>query len=818
MQVSDLTSNWSVAQRGHLPSYHRPQLPPSAHVPATVPGYVHLDLLEAGIIADPFTSRHEIGCQWIDTSDWTYTCIFDWSPNDLNPTRVLRFEGIDTVCRIFLNDHLIGENDNMFLPLECDVTSLLVSGENTLRVEIDSAVRVGTERREAWFNSHSLPQDYNWFDERAFVRKAGYMSGWDWGPRLAAPGIWKPIQLLEFPDRITDLRVDTDEQPDGSFIVTAHATTHCESTPTYSFTPHESAQVTQLTPNSWRVEGERWWPLGYGNQPLHTVSASLADHTATKRIGLRTITLRRELDEFGRDFTFVVNGKPIYACGANWIPDDSFPSRCTRDSYREQVTRFADLNMNMLRVWGGGFYESDDFYDICDELGVLVWQDFPFGCMYYPDDAPWQEVIRHEATVHVNRLRHHASLALWCGNNENLAMFLGTWGGPGQKVPRYYGEHHYHQVLPEVVAEIDGKTSYIRTSPVMIEDEDKDRPGVTADTYGDSHYWDVWHGRGDWIYYSDSTCRFSSEFGFASSCSLDLWEETLTDDERAIFPSPALLHHDKTGKPWPTFLGYITAHYPEPVSVEDWMYTSQLNQRDALRYGIEYFRRAEFCKGSLIWQANDCWPVQSWAVQDYLRHLKPAGFELKRLYNHVMISLDHVAGASEMKVHLTNDSFDKKAVTLEAEFFNTVTGDAIHSSCQSWNLEPGTRALVTTLDLQHFDHKSTAVRLRIQDDPESDRWAFLAEPKDMKWGTPHITVTQGETLRLTVQGFAPDLVVWDPTDGTTVQSTTTLQPGLQPKTLVNETAEYNLLGPVQTLIVRSLAGRHEITVCASAGS
>lgn len=517
-----------------------------------VPGHVHCDLMRHGLIEDPFVGESETACQWVDERDWCYRTTIQWEPDDARPYRAIRFEGLDTICRVFLNGELVAEHDNMFVPLEIDVSDLLQSGANEIRVDFQSAARVGRERKAKYLAEQGLASDVPNFDERAFVRKAQYMFGWDWGPRLVSCGIWKPVSLIE--RKSTDIS----DQPDAS-------------------------------------------------NPLDS----------------RRVELRQVQDSNGSSFEFYVDGKPFYALGANWIPDHSFPSQVTRERYRERLQQAKDLGMNMLRIWGGGIYEDDAFYDICDELDILVWQDFMFACSYYPDTDEWLEAIKHEAEHQVSRLRHHPCIAIWCGNNECHQVWQDGWGGKEKQPPRFYGENIYHDILKEVVERLDPTRPYWPGSPYG---DGYCNSGID----GDQHFWDVWHGRGDWTFYEESDARFSSEFGFMSSPSKATWNRAGIDTAMSK-EEPVARAHNKTGKPFEIIEGLIELHYPKASTLDEWSYYSQLNQRDAMRAAFEHYRFSGRCRGALLWQLNDCWPVESWSVLEFDGRKKAAAYELPRL-------------------------------------------------------------------------------------------------------------------------------------------------------------------------------------------
>ncbi len=704
-------------------------------LPARVPGHVHLDLIENGIIPDPFQNSYELGVAWVDEEAFVYKTSFEYAPDAALPRALLRFAGLDTVCKVSLNGALLAEHDNMFVALELDVTDKLLVGKNELSIEFESAARVGRERRLAYLRQEGLPDNVVHFEERAFVRKSQYMFGWDWGPRLVSCGVWDRVELVQFSARLLDVQVTQLHLPDGSVELGFHSEIEGSGRVLHwlegQSEPIFDGTTVRLT------EPELWWPAGMGQQRLYSLKTLLLPSSAAvtagdaqaldrrdTRVGLRTVRLLRRDDALGQSFEFEVNGRPLWAVGANWIPDSSFPASITREQVRRQVERARDMNMNMLRVWGGGLYESEDFYDACDELGLLVWQDFPYGCCYYPDDAPAREVARLEARHAVRRLRNRASLAIYCGNNENLTMFQDKWTDAARHPPRYYGEPIYEQVLADVVRELDPDKPYLPTSPWG--GERANGGGV-----GDQHYWDVWHGRGDWKFYDESTARFCSEFGFASSpgpSQLERMVPSASDVLSLPVRHAAVRWHDKTRKGYETFVGYTELHYARPESLGDWLYLSQLNQRDALRHGIEHFRRSEFCKGSLIWQLNDCWPVQSWAVIDAAGEYKAAAYELRRLYAPALLSIEKVADGVRLWAVLDNVSEPVRGpVRLEARSLSD--GSLLQQWEHALDLAPGQRRVVIEAATAAFDPESTLIVASFQG---VDTFRLLAEPKRAK--------------------------------------------------------------------------------------
>jgi len=769
-------------------------------LPAQVPGHVHLDLQAAGVIGDPFYRLNEIGVQWVDRADWSYQTTFDWTAIPDYGKRVLRFEGLDTVCSLFLNGEKVAEHDNMHVPLEVDVTDKLKEGENHLRIDFQSAVNVGEARMAAYKEE----KGYGVIDrllERSFVRKVQCMFGWDWGPRLVSAGVWKPVQLLEYAERIDDVHVTQTHHEDGTVTLHFKSTAEGEGTIRHLlFGPDgEEVGIIEGDGDLKVTQPNLWWPNGMGEQPLYELYSTLGDATLDQRIGLTEIQLLREKDTFGESFEFAVNGIKIWARGANWIPDHSFPSTITRARLREQLQRAIDQGMNMLRVWGGGMYESDDFYSLCDELGIMVWQDFLFGCAYYPDDGIWPEAVRIEAESNVRRIRNHPSLALWCGNNENHQMWHDKWGGADKSPDRYLGEHLYHEVLPDVVRRLDPSTPYIASSPIG-----GDNPNIGG--IGDQHCWDVWHGRGDWKYYADSTARFSSEYGFASSCSTNLWKRTISKSDWSS-TSPVVRWHDKTAKGTETFHNYVRLHYPDWKSLEDWVYYSQLNQRDAMRFAIEHYRRSEFCKGSLIWQLNDCWPVQSWALLDSEGTYKAAAYELRRLYDDVLVGIHR--DKEIVQVWVCNDGLDPVLGYVALEAFSTVTGDMV----KDWepveiSLNPGDRKMVLEANVAGLSNSETLVHASL--DQLWNAWRLLGEPKDTRFAKANLTVSTAQDGFLVVEADAPAVDVFFYSEDPALRFQDNF---LTFETAGTETVRYR--GPVAGLRARSLAGEHPISITRS---
>jgi len=775
-------------------------VPAHNHLPwvnATVPGHAHRDLQDAGIISDPFYRMQERDVSWVDDSDWVYETDFHVETLQTANTYLV-FGGLDTIAEIELNGEELGKTDNMFIAHEFYVGNRLrvghgLNGQNTLRVTFRSARRVGRERQAAWRiadGGDTMPSHWDFWDSRAFVRKAQYMFGWDWGPVLISAGIWKPVELVQIPTaRILDYRYDVAFQDDGSALVTVEA--FVERAPDAVDAPlaltislGDGALPASVTvPEGYGRIGasatisiphaRRWQPNGVGEAALYPLSLTLTANRQSVdwlngRIGLRTVELLHEMDAdgLGQGFKFRVNGSDIFIKGANWIPTYSFPSH---EKIGDQIRDAAEAGFNMLRIWGGGLYESEEFYRLCDEHGIMVWQDFAYACSYYPDSGEYAEASRTEAVAAVRRLRAHASLVIWCGNNENDTMYDTDWGN--LKPSRYHGHNLYHEILPSVISEEDPGRAYWPSSPFGGEHP-------ASDDFGDQHNWDVWHGRGDWTNYAVSRARFVSEFGFAASCGLAAWNSCLADEDRSA-RSTAVRWHDKTRKGYDTYLGLIALHFPMPETLNDLVYYSQLNQAEALKFGIEHYRRNKGrCWGTLFWQLNDCWPVQSWSVIDSAGEWKAAFFASRKFYAPVLVSL--VRSGNEALAYIVNDQLSAVEGTLSftVEDFD---GNVLSRMTQPVSVvaNGAAQVAVISLDASAGRERQTYIYASLDSSPGRvdfgvpDNLLLLAEPKDLaESGAPIVTsITDHSASHLKVTLMSPRFApyVWLRSRGETLR-------------------------------------------------
>ena len=608
-----------------------------ASVPAAVPGSVYHDLLTAGLIPDPFYRDNEMAALKLMDNDFYYSRSFTVEEALLNcDAVVLRCEGLDTLAEVFVNGQTAGHADNMHRIWEFDAKKLLRPGENTIEVRFSSPTKY---IKEAYAASRADGSD-DAMVGFPHIRKAHCMFGWDWGPRLPDAGIWRDISILGIDTaRIRDVHV---LQHHADNKVTLEVNTHIT---TLTGTAPVSVTVTAPCGRTWTAEGEHavieidepqlWWPAGYGDQPLYTVSVTLGDGLDAwqRRIGLRTMTVSRRKDEWGESFSHCVNGIDVFAMGADYIPEDNLLPRVTPERTRRLLEDARAANMNCVRIWGGGYYPDDFFYDICDELGLLVWQDFMFACAVYNLTEEFEENITAEFVDNVRRLRHHPSLALWCGNNE-MEMFVagGTWVTSHRQKSDYVKMYEY--IIPKVLKAEDPQAFYWPASPssggAFDAPNDPNR--------GDVHYWDVWHGLKSFPDYRNYHFRYASEFGFQSFPCMETIESFTEPGDRNVF-SYVMEKHQRNASANGRIAFYLSQMYLYPGSLDGLVYASQLLQAQAIQYGVEHWRRHRGrCMGAVVWQLNDCWPVASWASIDYYGRWKALHYYEKRFFAPVLIS------------------------------------------------------------------------------------------------------------------------------------------------------------------------------------
>lgn len=751
---------------------------------AHVPGSVYADLMADGTMPDPFWRENELDAFERMKKDYVYQRAFTVTEAQLAHAHVeLVCEGLDTLAHVSLNGREIAFADNMHITWVWDVKEQLHAGENTLEIRFDSPILYCAKKADeapGWESSDATPGFRH-------LRKAHCMFGWDWGPRLPDAGIWRPIFLRTWDAARLENALMLQAHHDGVVDVTIRPEIAGESAWSAEITAPDGEVLT--LPETMAAEQvitiehpQLWWPNGLGKQPLYRVTVRLATgDTRTWRIGLRTMTVSREKDEWGEEFCHVVNGVKVFAMGADYIPEDNILARVTPERTRRLLEDCKAANFNAIRVWGGGYYPDDAFYDICDELGLLVWQDLMYACAFYDLTPDFERSIRVETHQNVARLRHHASLALICGNNE-MEMFMAgansalinhrTW----EFVPTY--PHHitdyvkmFEYILPAIVKETAPQTYWWPASPSSGGNFD----APNDENRGDNHYWDVWHGEKPFTEYRKFFFRYASEFGFQSFPCLKSVEQFTLPDDRNIF-SRVMERHQRNQAANGKILSYLSQTFRYPNSFDDLLYASQLMQAEAIRYGVEHWRRNRGrCMGAIIWQLNDIWPVASWASIDYYGRWKALHYAAKRFFAPVMISAEEEGELSQNpKINEYHPAPLEKSFRLNVcnETLRDVTGEVV------WALRTPDGAIVRqnqqTLTIPAMSAKwldkvdcadasltghYVSFAFVVDDVALSEGTCIFCAPKHFEFVDPRLTVeTRGDTLVVTSHAYAKQ--VW----------------------------------------------------------
>lgn len=635
---------------------------------ANVPGTVHTDLMNAGIIGDPFYRLNENSVQWIDKHDWAYEEHFTPTADELSATnQQIVFKGLDTYADVYLNGKSILNANNMHRTWVCDVKGIMREGDNKLEVYFHNPIQPGVKKFDSLPYRHNTGPDQSWtggiFDKTIspFVRTASYEYGWDWGPRLVTFGIWRPVVLRTWTgSSIQDVWYQQKQVTKGKAVLTTVVEVQADddvANATLDITADGKRVATKRTALKkglntltvgYAISNPRlWWTNGLGKPNLTDFRAALTIggkeiDADSQRIGLRSLKLHNDKDQWGHNLYFELNGEPVFAKGADFVPGDNFLPRCDDQWYRQLVKDCRDVNMNMIRVWGGGVYEDDAFYRYCDEMGIMVWQDLMFACCTYEVDDEFNENVRQEAIDNVRRLRNHACMALYTGNNECEDVMWG-WGGKKASLDRDggYGDRVwqmqrrlFYETLADVVRQYGGGTAYRPSSPWASE------AAPSNGTDGDDHYWGVWHGGEPFDHYFDHHVRFESEYGFQSFPEYESVLRFAPDTADHHIYGEVMMEHQKAG----TYANrrieeYMTRDYPVPTHFEDFLYVSQLMQGDGVKMGMEAFRRDRpYCMGTLFWQVDDCWPVASWSSRDYYGRWKALHYFARKAYDDILVS------------------------------------------------------------------------------------------------------------------------------------------------------------------------------------
>lgn len=668
-----------------------------AWLPAHVPGCVHTDLLKNGKIEAPFVGTNEKALQWIDKKDWEYRTTFDVSPGRIGSGKLeLVCEGLDTYADVFINDELILSADNMFRTWIADVKPYVRASGNRLRIVFRSPIEEGLRKLEGNGLGYPAPNDDSAIgglgDKKVsmFSRKAPYHYGWDWGPRFVTSGIWRSIYLRGWGGlRLSDAFIRQDAVSAEIAKLTAVIEIESErdreialnvstngSDWSRSYIVKAGVQTVELPLAI--ASPQLWWSRGLGGQPMYTFAVAASEGNATLsrssvRTGLRSVKLIRKPDAKGSSFYFEVNGIPVFAKGANHIPNDSFANEVTAERYRHEVASAAESNYNMLRVWGGGIYERDTFYELCDEYGILVWQDFMFACSMYPGDRAFLDNVRAEAVDNVRRLRNHPSIALWCGNNEIDGAWSqyneeGGWGWKKlyttQQRAKLWADYEavFHRVLPEVVEAMAPDIAYWPSSPMQDITNDASQHAGNDTPNGDIHFWAVWHAQEPFENYKTNVGRFMSEYGFQSFPELKTVRSFAGEADMAL-DSEVMLHHQKNGRGNFLIKDYSDRYMKDAKDFTAFLYMSSVLQAEGMKTAIEAHRRAmDYCMGTLYWQINDCWPVASWSSMDYYGRWKATQYYAKRSFREVIVSIDQEE--DRLSFHVVSDSLAPLEGTL----------------------------------------------------------------------------------------------------------------------------------------------------------
>jgi beta-mannosidase len=724
-------------------------------MPATIPGCVHTDLQAAGKIPDPFHGTNELSLQWIEKRDWEYRTHFTL-PTGIFAGEIIELvaDGLDTVASVTLNGKVVARTDNMFVGYRWPVKHLLHAGRNELTILFRSAMDYIRTTRSQF----SPPREFNDpVGNCVRIRKQQCQFGWDWGPRFVTAGIWRDIRLEAWSsNRLTCLDIKQHHAANGSVSLAL--------APEFARTGDSaicSAILTlagrEVARTDFTVGGDEaptlaipapklWWPAGQGDQPLYELVFTACDRTGRelgtirKKLGLRTIKLDCSPDQWGESFRFLINRRPVFLKGANWIPAHGFVAGLTRRDYERDLRAAVAAHMNTMRVWGGGIYESEDFYDLCDELGLLVWQDFMFACTLYPADRAFLTSVRAEVAFQADRLRHRACLALWCGNNE-LAML-----NPALQQPKFRTEYEklFREVIPNALALHDAVTPYWPTSPWRGSIEAKSHEA--GEKSGDSHYWDVWHARHPVKDYEKWAFRFVSEFGMQSYSSPET-NATFCPPGQSNILGATMENHQKNRAGNQIVLDYVSRRYRYPNSQAGLIYLSQLNQAYCMQVGVEHYRRLmPRCMGALYWQLNDCWPVASWSSIEFTGRWKALHHAARRFFAPALVCA-HLPGDEKPKIGNYRES------TIDTAHLHTVydapsaANGALHwelrhldgrrllTGTRNVKLIPGTSVKHRTLDLRRHaakhgrDQIYVRIWLEIGHQTVSEQTLFLSPPR-----------------------------------------------------------------------------------------
>ena len=688
---------------------------------ATVPGCVHTDLLENGVIEDPLGADGEAKCKWIERENWEYRLSF--KKDELKPGKhqTLVFEGLDTYAKVFLNGKPILSAENMFRAYEVEVSEFL-GEKNELEIVFESPVKKGMEKRDELGYDLPSPSDAGEEKIASFVRKSGYQFGWDWGPRLVTSGIWKTVRIESWDEvRLENFRLRQDtvleNRMNGTafFRVESATETSVELEVSIQGQP-KKAEFVDLVPGMNEVgvefsiiDPKLWWPNGTGAQPLYGVVGTVKSQgqtvaTSTRKIGVRRIELINETDEIGTSFYFEINGEPIFMKGANMIPQSIFPSSVAEEEMLSLLVTAKESNMNMLRVWGGGVYQSDRFYEVCDSLGILIWQDAMFACSMYPWDEGFEENVQAEIRQQAERISDHACLAVWCGNNE-VDVAWNNWGwqsefkyNQAQQDSIWAGyKRLFDEVISQEIHSVNPKLNYVSTSPMS--------SWGKAENFNhhNMHYWGVWHGTDNFDWFHKNIPRFMSEYGFQSFPNL---KNLSSESTQSLLES-----RQKSYKGNKEIDRHLNQHFPAYKSFEDYVYLSHLTQQLAMKTAIESHRlNRDKCMGTLYWQFNDVWLAPTWSTIDASGNWKAAHYTVADLYKPVVLLPE--ADDKSFKLSVVNDDLDSHQLAVKMKLI-AFTGEVVWTNESAINATSNSVSRVGDWELKELMKNPGLKRLSV---------------------------------------------------------------------------------------------------------
>ena len=788
-QVCTLHTNWTFCQVGD-----------TLWSDAKVPGTVHQDLLNHNRIPNPFYGMNEDAVQWVENEDWMYRTSFVVDEQQLSrDAAVLEMDGLDTYADVFLNGALILRSDNMFVGHKVQVKPVLRKGVNKLLVRFRSPVKEVLPQLQTNGFDYPASNDHSPWRTSVYTRKAPYSYGWDWGIRLATCGIWRPVRLV-FSDvariedyyvcqeAVTQAKADVDNRLEINNVTSSTVSALLKVD--YHYADSDTKEIRkqiELRPGantvSLPVSIERphlWMPNGWGEPSLYKFTASLSVDGVEiakqeRNVGLRTVRVVMDDDEHGKSFYFVVNGKPIFAKGANFIPDDALLPNVTPERYKRIFEDVKAANMNMLRVWGGGIYEADEFYDEADRNGILIWQDFMFACSSYPHDPLFVGRVKSEAEYNIKRLRGHASLAMWCGNNE-IYEAMRYWGWQRKYSAEAFAEMErgynvlFRELLPQMVERLDGTRFYMHSSPY---EANWGRPDSWKT--GDSHNWGTWHGRKPFESFDTDVPRFMSEYGFQAFPEMKTIR-TFAEEKDFELESPVMNAHQKADIGNALIKQTMRLYYRVPEKFEDLVYVGLVLQGQGIRHGIEAHRRNRpYCMGSLFWQLNDSWPVVSWSGIDYYGNWKALMYQSKRAFAPILINA--IKEGDDLCVYLVSDELqDHDGVRLDVELMD-FDGKAHGKWTQSGMLAANSSVLFMKKRAGELQGKLSAATSLLHFTLKAKNGATLADdvfyfayPKDQKLPEANIETSvrrRGDAIEMTLKTdkLARDIFVEVPVQG-----------------------------------------------------